>query len=157
MHDRRNGVEEGEGVRTRAVTNEVGERRRSEWTRGDNHVVPVCRRNRNFLAADFDERMPRERLGHGCGEAIPVHRESAARRHLMRIRRTHDQRSKPPHLVVQQADRVRLAVIGTEAVGADEFGEPLGLVRRRHAERAHLVQHRGNAITRDLPGRLAPG
>src|SRR5262249_12096861 len=63
----------------------------------------------------------------------------------------------PAHFRMQQPDRVGRAVVGTERVGADELGEPVGLVRRRHARGAHLVQHRRHAAGGELPRGLAAG
>src|SRR6266851_329692 len=67
------------------------------------------------------------------------------------------QRAQPPHLLVQQPDRVVLAVVGAERVGADELGEAFGLVRLGHAHRPHLVEHDGNAPACDLPGGFRSG
>ncbi len=48
-----------------------------------------------------------------------------------------------PHLGVQQADGIGRSIVGAERVGADEFGELVGLVSLGHAHRAHFVQHHG--------------
>ena len=96
----------------------------------------------------------RERRRDGGGEAVAIDRERAAGRHLVGVAAAHDQRAEPAHLLVQQADRIGLAVVGAERVGADQLGQRLGLVRGGRAHRAHLVQHDRHAAARDLPGRL---
>ena len=58
------------------------------------------------------------------GKAVAVDRQRAAGRHLIGVGRAHDQRAEPAHLLVQQADRVVLLVVGAERIGADQFGEP---------------------------------
>jgi len=98
-----------------------------------------------------------ERRRHGVGEAVAVDRERAARGHLVRVARRHDQRAEPAHLLVQQADRVRVGVVGPERVGADQFGQAPGLVGLGHPLRPHLVQHDGQSALRDLPGGFRTG
>ena len=92
-----------------------------------------------------------------AGGALAVDGERTAGRHLMLIGRTHDERAEPAHLLVQEADRVVLAVVGAERVGADELGERAGLVRRRGVLGSHLVQHDRNAAGGDLPGSFGTG
>ncbi len=83
--------------------------------------------------AILDQRMVRERRGHGLREAVAVDGERASRRHLVGVGGTHHQRAEPPHLLVEQADGIVLAVIGAERVRADELGEAVGLVDRGRA------------------------
>ena len=90
-------------------------------------------------------------------ETNPVDGESRSRRDLMRVRRRHDHRSAPPHFFMEHTDRVGGVIVRAERVGTNEFGELVGLVRRRAADRAHLVQHDLYAGPGDLPGRLAAG
>ena len=75
----------------------------------------------------------------------------------MRVGRTHDQRAKPAKLLMQEAYGIGSAVIGSEGIGTDEFGERVGVMGGGRAQRAHLVNHRRNAAGRDLPRRLAAG
>ena len=63
------------------------------------------------------------------GVAVDGHRR--ARGHARGLAGAHDQAVEPTHLVVEQADRVLLVVVGAEGVRAHEFGEPVGVVRRR--------------------------
>ena len=59
---------------------------------------------------------------------------------------------------MQQADGVLVGVVGAEAVGADQLGEAVGLVRRGHvAAPPHLRQADLHARLRQLPRRLRPG
>ena len=111
----------------------------------------------DLLAPDLDQRLRRERGLDRAGEAVPVHGQRRARRQLVRIARGHDQRAQPAHLRVQEADRVVERIIGAERVGADQLGQPAGLVRLGRAHRAHLVHHDRDAGARRLPGGLAAG
>ena len=72
------------------------------------------------------------------------------------VGRAHDQRAEPPHLLLQEADGV-IELVAAEGIGADELGEPIGLVDRGRLHRPHLVEHDGDAARRGLPGGFAPG
>ena len=84
-----------------------------------------------------------------------MQRERAARRQLVRVGRTHDQRAGAAHLLVDHADRVVGGIVGAEGIGADQFGQRLGEVGLGAAHRPHLVQYDRHARLRELPGRLA--
>ncbi len=98
-----------------------------------------------------------ERARHLGGETLAVDRKRAACRQLVGVRGLHDQGVRAAHLLMQQADRIRLPFVGAEGVRADELGERRGLVRLGLAHGAHLVQRHWNAASRELPGRLAAG
>ena len=156
MHDRRDGVEEGERLFARQLGQRFGQRRRGEGTCRDDHAVPVLgRQARHFGALQRHQRMGEQGLLHRGGKAVAVDGQRTARRQLVRIGRAHDERTRAPHLLVQQADRVVLRIVGTERVGADELGEIFGEMRLGAAHRSHLVQHHGHAGARELPCRLA--
>ena len=158
VHDRRDGIEEGERLLAGEFLDRARERRRGEGAGGDDDGIPILRRQAgDFLPADLDERVVLQGMGHRRRKAVAVDRERAARRHLVPIARAHHQRAQPPHLLVQQPDRVVLPVVRAERVGADELGEAFGLVRLGHAHRPHLVEHDGNAPARDLPGGFRSG
>ncbi len=157
VHDRRNGVEEGERVFAGQPAQRVGERRRRQRAGGDDDVVPLARRFENFLAADVDERLAFERRGDRGGKAVTIDRERAARRQLVGIGGVHHQRAEPAHLGMKEADGAAVRVIGAERVRADELGELPGFMHGSRAHRAHLMQHHGHAATRDLPGGLGTG
>ena len=96
-----------------------------------------------------------ERRGDGVGEALAVDGKRAAGRHLMAVGHAHDQRAGAAHLLMQEADGIGLAIVGAEGIGADEFGEPVGLVRLGAAHGPHLVEDDGNAAPGRLPGGFA--
>ena len=59
---------------------------------------------------------------------------------------------------MEQADRIVLGIVGAEAVRADQLGQAVGLVRRRHlAAAAHLGQPHLHAGLGELPGGLRSG
>ena len=158
VHDRRDGIEEGERLLAGEFLDRARERRRGEGAGGDDDGIPILRRQAgDFLPADLDERVVLQGMGHRRRKAVAVDRERAARRHLVPIARAHHQRAQPPHLLVQQPDRVVLPVVRAERVGADELGEAFGPVRLGHAHRPHLVEHDGNAPACDLPGGFRSG
>ncbi len=47
-------------------------------------------------------------------ETLAVDRKRASSRELVRIARAHDQRTRAPHLLMEQPDRVVLPIVGTE-------------------------------------------
>jgi len=91
------------------------------------------------------------------GEAIAVHGQGAAGRHLVLVAAGQDDRAAAAHLGVQQAHGVVLPVVGAERVGADQLGEAVGLVGVGAAHRAHFVQDGRHAGFRQLPGRFGSG
>ena len=95
--------------------------------------------------------------GDGIGKAVAVDGERAAGRHLVGVAGRHDQRAGKPHLGMQQADRIALGVVRAEGVGADEFGEAVGLVGVGAAHRAHFVQDDRHAGLGRLPGGFRAG
>ena len=120
MHDRRDRVEERERVGAGAPPYRFRQRRRRERPGSDDDAVPIRgRQGGDLLARDRHQRLRLQRRGDRGGKAVAVDRERADRRHLMRIGGTHHQRAEAPHLLVQQADRVVLVI-----VGAGEFSTP---------------------------------
>ena len=110
----------------------------------------------DFLAHDGDQRMRRDRVGDRLREALAIDGQRRARRHAVRVGRAHDQRAEPPHLLLQEADGV-IELVAAERVGADELGEPIGLVDRGRPHRPHLVEHHAHAERRRLPGGFGAG
>jgi hypothetical protein len=94
---------------------------------------------------------------HGGRKTVAVDGQRAAGRNLVGVAAGHDQRAGKPHFGMQQADRVGLGVVGTKGIGADEFGETVGLVGVGPAHAAHFVQDHGDAGLRGLPGSFAAG
>ena len=68
-----------------------------------------------------------------------------------------DERIEAPHFAMQNANRARLRIVGAKRIRTDEFGEVSSAMRWRLARRPHLVNHDGDVLPRDLPGRLAAG
>ena len=128
VHDRRDRIEEGERLLAGQRADRVGQRRRGEGAGRHDDLIPVVRRQRDLLAPDLDQRMLLERGRDGGREAVAIDRERPAGRHLMGVGCAHHQRAEPAHLRVQQADRVGLAVVGAERVGAHQLGQAVGLV-----------------------------
>ncbi len=88
---------------------------------------------------------------------MPVHRQRAAGRQLVRVGRAHDQRIAAAHFLMQQPHGILLVVVGAEAVGTDQLGEVVRLVRVRGADAAHFVEDDGDAGLCGLPGGFGPG
>ena len=82
---------------------------------------------------------------------MAIHGERSAGRHPRLVRGPHHERTETTHLLLQHADRV-VQLVAAEGVAADELRQPIGLMHRRGAYRAHLVQrHRYPGFGR-LPG-----
>ena len=114
--------------------------------------IPIFwRQIRNLFASNLNQGMRFQRGGDSLRETVPVHRQRATRRDLMGIAHGHDERLHPPHFRMQQTDRIGLRIIRTERVGADEFGQPVGLVRISAAHRAHFMENNGHAEICGLP------
>ena len=64
---------------------------------------------------------------------------------------------KRPHLAMQHANGVGRRVVRAEGIGADEFGEPAGPVRRGRVIRAHFVQNDRDPGLGRLPRSLRAG
>ena len=87
MHDRRDRIEERQRLLAGQRADQIGERGRGEGAGRDDDVVPLRRQRGDFLAADFDQRMRRERLRDGRRKSVAIDRQRAARRHLIGRRR----------------------------------------------------------------------
>src|SRR4051812_18093777 len=100
--------------------------------------------------------MRRNSLVYGRGEYIAVDGERAPARHARLIGRLENDRTEHTHLGLEQPVRVgRLSAL--ERVGADELRETIGLVRRRAADAAHLVNDDIVSPHGELPGGFAAG
>ena len=69
-----------------------------------------------------------ERFGDSRAEIIAVHGQRPAGRHLMLIGAGENQRTGAAHFLVQQAHGIELPVVRPKRVGADQFGQAIGLV-----------------------------
>ncbi len=156
VHDRRERVKKGERILAGQQGQGAGQCRRGQGPGGDDDRVPLGRRQAGDLfSPDLDQLLGHQRRLDRAGKAGPVDRQRAARRQFVGIGGMQDQGSATPHLLVQQADGVALGVVRAERVRAHQLGQPLALMRRGRAHRAHLVQHRGHAGACHLPRRLA--
>ena len=118
----------------------------------DDHIVPILgRKPRDLAALERDERMGEDRRLDGFREAVAIDGERAAGRHLMGVGACDHDRAQRAHLAMEDADGVGRGIVGAERIGADEFGEVGGLVRRGRPDRTHLVQYDRDAGLRRLP------
>ncbi len=92
-----------------------------------------------------------DRLGDRLREALPIDGERGTGRDAARLRRAHDERTKPAHLLFQETDGV-IELVAAERIGAHQLGEPIGLVNLGRPHRAHLVQDDAHAGRSRLPG-----
>ncbi len=158
IHDRRDGVEEGEPAVAGQRADGVRQPGRRQRPGGDDDVAPGFRRQAVDLAGfEPDQRMRRDRRGDGARKPLAVHRQRTAGGELVGVGGGHHQRARQPHFGVEQAHGVQAGVVGAERIGADEFGEAAGPVRLGHAAWAHFMQHHAAAGVGGLPGRLASG
>jgi hypothetical protein len=104
----------------------------------------------DFFANDCDERMRGDRPRDLGGKTLAIDRQGGARRHTRVVRGAHDQRTKPPHLLLQQADGV-IELVTAKGIAADELREAIRFVHGRRPQRAHLVEADGNARGGSLP------
>ena len=106
-------------------------------------LAPVGgRQGGDFLARDGDARMIFQRLGHGRGKAVPVHRQRAAGRQLVGVGGAHDQRAGAAHFFMQQADGI---VLRSRRSGRN-WSRPVRPGRRSGGRRC-----RGRAASRAAP------
>ena len=92
----------------------------------------------DLFAHERDARMRRDRIRHAAEKPLAIDGERGAGRHAGRVGGAHDDRAEPPHLLLQQTDRV-IEFVAAKGIAADEFGELIGLVDRGGAHRPHLV------------------
>ena len=124
VHDRRDGVEEGEGALVGERADRLGERGGGERAGGDDDARPVGgRQAANLAAVDGDEGVGLEPGGDLLGEGHPVDGQRAAGGDGVAVGAGDDEASRPTHLPVQEADGVLLVVVGAEGIGADELGQ----------------------------------
>ena len=158
VDDRRDGIEEGERIGPGFRLDRTGKRRRRQRAGGNDREIPVFRRqSADFLARHGNQRMAANGRRHGIGEPVTIDSKRAAGRNLVLVGAGHDQRTGKPHLGMQHANRIAGGVIGAEGVGADQFGQAVGLVGIRAAHAAHLVKDDRNAGFSDLPGGFGAG
>ncbi len=139
VDDRGERVEEGEAVFPRLRTDGLGEQGGSQRASRDDRGT--VRQHVDPFAHKRDVRMVGDRIGHALRVSVAVDRQSRPRGHAVPVCLAHDQRVQRPHLLMQQADRIRFRVIRAERVRTDQFGEVVGPVCGRLVTTApHLGQ-----------------
>ena len=94
MHDRRDGVEEGERILAGELLDRFGERLRGQRSGRDDDAVPILgRQARDFGAFHGDQRLGEHGGLDGGRESVAIDRERAAGGHLIRVGRAHDERA----------------------------------------------------------------
>ena len=110
---------------------------------------------RDLLAHHFDVAMCLDPLGDQPGEQGPVYREGRSCRDPHLIRGHQQQAAQKAKLGLQQP--MSVARIGRlERVGADQFGQTIGLMSGSLDLRSHLVQRDLDAQLGEHPCRLTP-
>jgi len=110
------------------------------------------------FADDLDIRMVGEPLADSVGKMIAVDSQRRTGRQAMLVAFADDDRVEVAHFLMEQADGIFFRVIRAEAVGADQFGQLVGLVGRRHlAAPAHLGKAYFRSVFRQLPCCFRPG
>ena len=123
MDDRGDGIEEGQLSLAGQVQYGLRQGRGGQGTGGNDDIVPVCRRQALDLFTQYgDQGMGFEPSGDGRRKAFAVNGERAARRHLMDVGGTQDDRVAAAHLGMQQANGIMLPIVRAERVGTDQFG-----------------------------------
>ena len=115
MDDGRDGVEEREIAFARRLADRLGKRGRGEGAGRQDHGVPIGGRQTCDLASfDGDQRVLFQAPRHLLREEVAVDSQGSARRHLRLVGGGHHQGVAAAHLLMQQADRVALEVVGPE-------------------------------------------
>ena len=128
-------------------------RRRERPGRDDRHAV---RELGELLAPETNARLGLDASGELSGETLPVDGQGSPCRHLMRRGSSHDERARPPHLRMQEPDRIQCRIVAAKGIGADEFGQERGLVSIRLPLGPHLMDDRRHAGHGHLPGGFRP-
>ena len=153
VDDWRDRVEEGEAVFAGMRQDVPSQGFRSQRPCRDDAVAPVFgRKASDLLVTNFDQRMRLEGSGDSLRKSFAIDRKCRACRYLMSVCHAHDERIHSAHLSMKQPDGVCLRIIGSERVGADEFGEVSSLVRRCLTNGPHFVEDDMQAETGYLPG-----
>ena len=156
VNDRGNGIKKCEVFLTCQSTHGLGEGRGRQRPGGHNDIVPFRRwQPGHFPTFDCDQGMGLNSPGHFGRKPVPIHRQSSTCRNLMQCRHRHDQRARITHFLVQQAHGIVVLVVAAERVGANEFGQTIGLVGVGCHMGTHFVQHHGHTRLGRSPGGLA--
>ena len=107
-----------------------------------------------FFAPQFDQRLGGDGAGDFLGEDDAVHGERVSARHSRDGGRAQEQRIEPPQFFFQEPGRGAF-LVRLERVAADQFGQAVGLMRRRLTGRAHLVEDHRETLA-SAPGKPLP-
>ena len=156
VNDRRDGIEKGERVAPRLSGDAFRQRGPGQRTGGDDRGV--VGEGIDPLTHDRDVRVCRDRVGYARGKDAAIDCQSRAGRHARAIGLAQDERAHPPHLLMEQPDRIILRIVGPKAVRADHLRQRVAFVRGSHVAAApHLAQADPQACFGQLPGGLGPG
>ncbi len=92
-------------------------------------TVPSVGNLGDFLPTQFDQRMRLDFFSEISGKAVTVDRQGAAGGNGGGIGGGHEKAAATAQLLLQQADRI-LHAGAAQAVGADQFAEQRGVMRR---------------------------
>ena len=110
----------------------------------------------DLFADDGDERMRVDRVGDRLREPLAIDGERGAGRHA--IASAARMTSEPSRRISSFSRPTALSSLSPrKRVGADQLGEPIGLVHGGRTHRPHLVQDDAHAARRRLPGGFATG
>ena len=148
--DGRDGVEEEEALGAAEALNLGGQRVGGKRAGGeDGDAIEVFERG-DFLAHDTDQRLGGDGFGGEAGELQAIDGQGVPGGDSGAAGEFHEQRTGVAHLLLEQPGSGVFAV-ALERVGADQFGEEIGLMRGGVAQRAHLVEIDGEAAAGALP------
>ena len=108
----------------------------------------------DLLPVNGNPRALADHPGNLGAEHVPVHRQSAARRHPGGLGGLQELAAHPAHLLFQQAGS-GIQPLGFQAVGADQLGEALAFMGRGEVDRFLLVEVHPDPLARQPEGRLA--
>ncbi len=152
-HDRRDCIVKRQRAGTEPGPDRVRKPVRRQWAGRDNaRSFDVA----HFITDNLNARLRIDSLGDGRREHAAINRERASRRNTRSIRRLEDDRAEQTHFRLEQTVSVR-QLCALESVRADQLGQSIGLVRRRHDHRPHLVELYINPARGELPRCFRPG
>ena len=127
----------------------LGKRRRSQRPCSDDYNS-VSGKGPGFCADDLDVRVGADAARHFFAETFAVNGERRACRHRDAVGDIDEQRAAAPQFFFEHEGRGS-RLIGFERIGADDFAQVGGAMRRRRACRAHFVKADLRAALCGLP------
>ena len=152
VNDWCNGIEKRQRIFTGKLMNGRRQSWRGEGAGRDNHVVPILGRETfNFFALNLNIGVSANPAGYLFGESNPIDSQCTAGGNFVCVSRRHDDRIATPHFCMKNTNRIRLSVIGTERIGANQFRKAIGRMGFRCLMGAHFVKDNVSASLRRLP------